>query len=54
MGVFFWCNKEKYYLVIIKISFNNSNPTLYRKLKITIVVSSCDINDLKILEMKIE
>jgi len=37
-----------------KFILNNSNPTIYRKLKITIKVSSCNIDYWEILEMRIE
>ena len=39
---------KKYFIL------NNSNPTIYRKLKITIKVSSCNIDYWEILEMRIE
>ena len=39
---------KKYFIL------NNSNPTIYRKLKITIKVSSCNIDYWEILEIRIE
>jgi len=38
----------------LKLILNNSNPHIFRILKITIVASSCNIDDWKIVEMKIE
>ena len=42
-------NGANFYIIL-----NNSNPTIYRKLKITIKVSSCNIDYWEILEMRIE